>query len=60
MSSKYQRDKISTGKREKNRNDGNVIKDRKGRILLDNEDTMKRWEKYIKDLMGMRIEIEKP
>ena len=41
-----------SGKRWKNRNDGNIIKDRKGWILLDKEDIMKRWEKYIKDLYG--------
>ena len=48
----HQNIKEVVGKRWKNRNDGNVIKDKKGRILLDKDDIMKRWEEYIKDLYG--------
>ena len=29
-----------------------MIKDKKGRIFLDKEDIMKRWEEYINDLYG--------
>ena len=49
---RHQNIKEVTGQRWKNRNDGNVIKDKKGNILLDKEDIMKRWEEYIKDLYG--------
>ena len=29
-----------------------MIKGKKGRILIDKDDIMKRWEEYIKDLYG--------
>ena len=48
----HQNIKEATGKRLKNRNDGNIIKDKKGKILIIREDIMKRWEEYIKDLYG--------
>ena len=40
----HQSMKEVNGKLWKNRNDGNVIKDKKGRILINKEDIMKRWE----------------